>query len=212
MINLNKKMLFFIIYSVVFSICFSDTKELPEKITHFINQRFKIDYKKPDRFIWITKNEHYIGLLNHYDSSLANELLEMLWKENNDTTFVDTLFFNMNDPPLNGSFVNFRGDTAWYTIGHYKNGERDSVWISKGLSCTEITSYKNGMFNGLSQTLFPDGTKAYECMLQNGRPVDTVFSWHPNGIIAEFEVYKKGKSTVHKCFNKEGSPIECEGD
>lgn len=208
----NKKILFLLAIMLVFTFCFSSSKQLPEEVSIFLSNHFKIDSVKPDRISWISKKEYYNRLLESHNSRTAKELLQRLWKEDKDTLFVDSVCCFSQREPLNGYFVSFRGDTSWYTIGYYKDGKKDSTWISKGLVTTDIKSYKNGKRNGLWQTFFPDGTKAYECRWEMNTPVDTVFTWHPNGKVAEFEVYEKGKSVTHKCFNKEGLPIECEGE
>lgn len=189
-------------------------EELIEKknaVNSFLRNHFGKDLSHASKVVNIDKEAFFNLLLETSDSSLALKDMKLFWPINY-KSYYDTVCFITDQESLTAFVRFFGGDTIWYTIGYFKVTKRDSLWITKRPTYKDITSYKDGKRHGLSQTLFPDGTKAYECMLQNGRPVDTVFSWHPNGIIAEFEVYKNGKSTFHKCFNEERESIECEGD
>ena len=62
------------------------------------------------------------------------------------------------------------------------------------------------------QTYYPDGTVGYKCNFDMGTPIDTMFEWHQNGKLSQFEVWKDGESVHHECFDENGKKIECEYD
>lgn len=192
--------------------CFSEDLFNSEKMVNtFLQNNFGKKIKHASKVVNINKNDFFKFLLETSDSATAKEKIKLLWPHGF-KTFIDSVYFFEKMPPSNGFFIKFYGDTASYVSGFYKEGKRDSIWKSKGYEFIEIESYKKGKSNGDHIGWYPNGQMAFRKKWYMNQILDTVFNWYPNGNIKEFEVWEKGESVQHECFNEKGDPIECESD
>jgi len=145
-----------------------------------------------------------------YDSLEVEEIIKRVWPSNLKESISLLKQTVRKDSVPNGYYLEFAGDTSYYTFGFYKNGKRDSLWINKSSSKLDTTHYKNGKYHGKMVSYFPNGNLKYKQKWNMGTIVDTSYHYHENGNLFELEVFKDGKSIEHKCFEQDGvTPDEC---
>ena len=207
-----KRLFFFLLLLIAFSSFISYCDNSKEKITNvFLKNHFGLKLENATKITTINKNVFYNLLLETSDSSEALNDMKIFWPYNFEC-FYDSIFVSNNNTDVTGFVRFFGGDTAWYTIGFYKNLKKDSIWTIIRPTYKEIQQYKSGTRNGEWLCFYPNGQMAFRKKWYMNQILDTVFNWYPNGNIKEFEVWEKGESVQHECFNEKGDPIECESD
>lgn len=108
------------------------------------------------------------------------------------------------------TFYNVKGQK--HSMGHYRNLEPevidgDFIYYNNKGKVSSKTHYVNNSRNGYDIT-YSKNQKIY-CIRKyaEGKLVDTVTSFYPNGILKRYDFYKQGKFVSGKMFDKKGAEI-----
>lgn len=187
-------------------------KKFNEKL--YLKRNFDVHISSDTRITYHSKSDVVEKL--KLDGMLTDqEILEQadrMWTSGMEY-FIDSVFTYDEHENLHGVFINFFGDSnAGYIQEFYLHGKKDSIRIHMYTSGEKrIERYKNGKPHGVWEYIRKDNSKGFIKKFKRGVIIDTSFSWWPNGELMEFEVFKNGKTTTHKCFDRDGkTEIECE--
>ena len=95
--------------------------------------------------------------------------------------------------------------------GIFKDGEQDGKWTSwwrNGQKESERT-YKYGEKDGLETWWYENGQKEKETTYKDGYGDGLWTYWYENGQKMVEGTYKNGESISSKCWDKDGTEIEC---
>jgi antitoxin component YwqK of YwqJK toxin-antitoxin module len=182
---------------------------LKNRFYYEINENTRIRYKKKQDVY-----DSLLRILTGPDSlkiAKANRMIAKDWPTGIDE-FIDTLYtIHPNDTTVkHGLFLNFKGDTTYYTAGMYKDGLKDSVWLSISKNWGKVTvPYTNGKKNGTEIVLYPEGGKSIS-KYSNGTVIDTSFLYYTSGIIETITIYKNGRISKEICYEEDGSTMDCQ--
>jgi antitoxin component YwqK of YwqJK toxin-antitoxin module len=182
---------------------------LKQHFNYEITQYTRIKYKKKqDVFDSIFKN---VSGTDSIRILKANRFIEKYWPTGIEE-FIDTLYtVNPNDTSVkNGFFACFKGDSTYYNVGIFKNGQKDSIWILSSIDWGNVTvPYKNGKKHGLEILIHSDGGK-YITKYHNGNVIDTLYSYYPSGKLGKREIFKDNKINKSICYEEDGTVLNCQ--
>jgi antitoxin component YwqK of YwqJK toxin-antitoxin module len=183
----------------------------------YLKQHFNYEITQYTRIKFKNKQDVHDSIFKKVSGSdsirilKANRFIEKYWPTGIEE-FIDTLYtVHPNDTSVkNGLFVCFNGDSTYYNVGIYKNGQKDSIWILSSIDWGKVTvPYKNGKKHGLETIIYPNGAKSTD-KYQNGIAIDTSYLYYPSGKLGKREIRKDNKIIKSICYEENGTVLNCQ--
>jgi hypothetical protein len=112
------------------------------------------------------------------------------------------------DRPFSG-VVYARHSTGWPShLTWFWRGVRvgvERLWYDDGAPMAE-RPYRNGKPHGAWRQWYQDGSPKSLKTYDDGVIDGEVWDWHANGVVADFDLYERGREITHKSWVADGTP------
>ena len=213
-LRMIKNKIFFII--IIFLIQLSVGKNINfKKFRKYIENKFNVILNTNYVITTHTMQDIYNKLVSEDYRSEKNAkkiLNTCLWKTNADV-FIDSVYSRDSCEKLHGVFLDFDGDSlSHYRLTFYEHGIIDSIdmlydcWGGK-----KFYRYKNGVKNGIWESIDRNGTRRWLNRYKMGKIIDTSYEWYDNGNLIAKRYYENDEIVWEKCYEEDGeTEMECD--
>lgn len=175
----------------------------------FIEKKFNYKVKQNDLIIfqYLTEGDD----MSVISDTITIDSLDSYNSKNNQKPNL-TLITSINNLKKDGPCIIYTSEND-YSIEHYKNGKKDSLWITYfGLKSPlrfDTIQYKNNKMHGIYVNHLRSGEKVMRTHYVNGKITDTLKHYLEDGKLFRYAIYDTGKILFEECYDKDGNIEDC---